>query len=53
MTTLVPTGRGSFAKAGTISLAEMLRRFDMAEGHRTMTREAVVAAFMAYHPAQP
>ncbi|MBB6407447.1 hypothetical protein [Mesorhizobium sangaii] len=47
MSALIPTGRGSYVRAGTISLTELLRRYDMAEGHRTMTREAVIAAFVA------
>lgn len=47
MSTLIPTGRGSYVRAGTISLAELLRRYDLANGHRTMTREAVIAAFVA------
>ncbi|RWG59787.1 MAG: hypothetical protein EOQ64_03600 [Mesorhizobium sp.] len=38
-------GRGSYVRAGSICLAEPLRRYDLAEGHKTMTREAVIAAF--------
>ncbi|ESY70017.1 hypothetical protein X742_05770 [Mesorhizobium sp. LNHC232B00] len=48
MRALIPTGRGSYMRAGTITLAELLRRYDMADGgHQTMTREAVIAAFVA------
>lgn len=46
MIALIPTGRGSYVRGGTISLAEPMRRYDLANGHRTMTREAVIAAFV-------
>lgn len=50
MTTLIPTGRGSYVPTGSISLAELLlRRYDLADGHRTMAREAVIAAFEVCH----
>lgn len=45
MTRLIPTGRGSYVRAGTIPLAELLRRYDLAAGHTTMPRDAVIAAF--------
>ncbi|RUU93370.1 hypothetical protein EOB59_03460 [Mesorhizobium sp. M7A.F.Ca.MR.176.00.0.0] len=39
---LIPTGRGSYVPAGSISLAELLRRYDMAPDH-TMSREVKAA----------
>ncbi|TIX16687.1 MAG: hypothetical protein E5V41_12800 [Mesorhizobium sp.] len=48
-TGLIPTGRGSYVPAGSISLTEILRRYDLAaaEGESTMPREDVIASFAA------
>ncbi|MET3521479.1 hypothetical protein [Mesorhizobium abyssinicae] len=51
MTRLVPTGRGSYVRAGSITLAELLRRYDLAaeRGFTTMTRCEVIAALEAHN----
>jgi hypothetical protein len=49
MTALVPTGRGSYVPASQVSLAELLRRYDLAHPeHTVIPRETVIAA---YHEA--
>jgi hypothetical protein len=46
---VIPTGRGSYIRPGQVSLAELLRRYDLAHPeHTIMPREAVIAA---YHEA--
>jgi hypothetical protein len=46
---LIPTGRGSYVRPGKISLAQLLRRYNLAHSeHTIMPRETVIAA---YHEA--
>ncbi|SFP98418.1 hypothetical protein SAMN03159463_05314 [Mesorhizobium sp. NFR06] len=44
---LIPTWRRSHVRAGTVSLAELLRRYDLAHCHKTTTRAALIASYLA------
>lgn len=52
-----PTGRGTAVRAGTVSLAELLRRYDLAKETNpdfvSMSRKALIAKYHVEGGQQP